>query len=424
MAQGATQSGNGRIATTTAGLRATHWAGDRLPEGVSLTAHALTTGDGAAVTGFLFRSGGERTVVCTMHPREMVVTNYIVPEVLQGGCALWIQAPRSVGNDLRLEHELALQDLAAGQRFLRDEAAFEHRVLLGTSGGGPLAAFYCQQAALRADLRILRTPGGRPTRLERTDLPEPDGVIFLSAHLGQGRLMQNVIDPSVVDETDPFSIDPALSAFNPENGYVKAPNSSSYDASFLARYRQAQLERVERIDAFAREQVHRKQEARRRLKETAAADDAALAAFSPIFQVWRTDADPRCFDLSLDPSDRAYGSLWGANQVASNYGSIGFGRVCTPEGWLSNWSSLSSNAGMERCAPDVGQPTLMIEYTGDNSVFPSDADTIFDAIGAADKTRCKVHGNHHGKPIAEGAPNGQLVAGERIRTWLEDKAFA
>ena len=45
--------------------------------------------------------------------------------------------------------------------------------------------------------------------------------------------------------------------------------------------------------------------------------DAVMAAFSPIFQVWRTDADPRCFDLSLDPSDRAYGTLWGANQTVS-----------------------------------------------------------------------------------------------------------
>ena len=60
-------------------------------------------------------SGGEKTVVCSMHPREMVVVSYMVPEILKGGCALWIQGPRTVGNDLRLEHETALLDLAAGQ---------------------------------------------------------------------------------------------------------------------------------------------------------------------------------------------------------------------------------------------------------------------------------------------------------------------
>ena len=88
-----------------------------------------------------------------------------------------------------------------------------------------------------------------------------------------------------------------------------------------------------------------------RLKAARSRPDAILAAYSPIFQVWRTDADPRCFDLSLEPSDRAYGSLWGANPIVSNYGSVGFGRVCTPESWLSNWSALSSNASMERARP-------------------------------------------------------------------------
>ena len=104
-----------RVATTTAGLRATQWNADDLPAGVQLTVHALATADGASVTGYLFRRGGERTVVCAMHPREMVVANYIVPEILKGGAAVWMMGPRTVGNDLRLEHETALLDLAAGQ---------------------------------------------------------------------------------------------------------------------------------------------------------------------------------------------------------------------------------------------------------------------------------------------------------------------
>src|SRR5215216_5031438 len=118
-----------KVATTTAGLRATQWSDDALPKGTQLTAHALRTVDGASVTGYLFRRGGERTVVCSMHPREMVVVSYLVPEILEGGCALWIQGPRTVGNDLRLEHETALLDLAAGQLFLRDKMNFQHRVL-------------------------------------------------------------------------------------------------------------------------------------------------------------------------------------------------------------------------------------------------------------------------------------------------------
>ena len=416
-------AGKSGVATTTAGLRATQWNADDLPAGVRLTVHPLTTSDGASVTGYLFRRGGERSVVCVMHPREMVVATYVVPEILKGGASVLILGPRTVGNDLRLEHETALLDLAAGQLFLRDVANFERRILLGISGGGPLAAFYCQQAGLPGDRRIGKSPGGKPTGLDRAELPLADGIIFISAHLGQGRLMMNVIDPSVVDEADPLQTDEALSAFNPANGFRTPPESSSYAPEFLSKYRAAQRARVERIDAMAKASLAKKAEARARLKAARNRPDAILAAYSPIFQVWRTDADPRCFDLSLEPSDRAYGSLWGANPIVSNYGSVGFGRVCTPESWLSNWSALSSNASMEACAPSIKQPTLMIEYTGDNSVFPKDADAIFSAIGSSDKLKHRVHGNHHGRPIDEGAPNGQTEAGKNVRAWLEEKRF-
>lgn len=417
------QDASAAVATTTAGLRGTQWDPTRLPPGVEFTVHPLRTADGASVTGFLFRRGSERTVVCGMHPRELVVPSYLVPEVLHGGCAMWVQGARSPGNDLRLEHETALLDLAAGQRFLREEMGFERTVLQGVSGGGPLASFYCQQAGLPPETRIKRSPGGKPTGLDEAVLPPADGLILVSSHLGQGQLLMNCIDPAVTDEADPLQSDECLSAFNPDNGFRRPPQSSSYDEAFLARYRVAQRERVARIDAFARAHVARRQEARRRLKEAPGRADAILAAYSPIFQVWRTDADPRCFDLSLDPSDRAYGTLWGANPVASNYGSIGFARVCTPESWLSNWSGLSSNASMERCAPDVRQPTLMIEYTGDNSVFPADADRIFRWLSAADKERHRIHGNHHGQAIRPNAPSGQREAGARIRDWLAAKGF-
>lgn len=412
-----------RVATTTAGLRGVAWKPDRLPSDVAISVHPLATEDGAQVTGYLFRRGGEKTVVCAMHPRELAVAQYVVPEVLRGGSAMWVQGGRSPGNDIRLEHESALLDLAAGQKFLREIAGFEKTVLQGTSGGGPLASFYCQQASRAADQRIKRSPAGRPTGLDTAMLPMPDGVILISSHLGQGKLLMNSIDPAVIDEQDPLQNDESLSAFSAANGFKRPPESSSYGADFLARYRAAQRARVERIDAVAKEHVARRAEARKRAKEAPNRADAILAAYSPIFMVWRTDADPRCFDLSLEPSDRAYGTLWGANPIASNYGSVGFARVCTPESWLSNWSALSSNASMEACAPDVRVPTLMIEYTGDNSVFPSEADAIFGWLGAASKTRHKIHGNHHGQAIADDMPNGQLEAGARIREWLAKNGF-
>lgn len=410
------------VATTTAGLRGTYWNPARLPAGVTLTAHPLQTEDGASVVGYLFRRGGERTVVCTMHPRELVVPQYVVPEILEGGCAVWLQGARSVGNDVRLEHEQALFDLAAGQRFLAEQG-FAKRVLLGISGGGPLASFYAQQAALAGEARIARSPAGRPTGLATATLPVPDGIVLVSTHPGQGKLLLAAIDPAVIDEADPLQTNEALSAFNAKNGFKRPPESSSYSADFLTEYRAAQLERVKRIDAHAKAIVARRAEARQRQKEAPNRSDAIAAAFSPIFNVWRTDADPRCFDLSLDPSERAYGTLWGANPIVSNYGSVGFARTCTAESWLSNWSALSSNATMEKCAGSITQPTLMLEYTGDNSVFPADADAIFKMIGATDKERHRVHGNHHGQPVRPGMPVGQLEAGRILRDWLARRAF-
>lgn len=400
----------------TAGMRGAHWSSARAPDAVRLTTHPLATQDGAVVSGYWFRSGGESTVVVIAHPREHLVSHYLVPEILDGGAAVWCQAPRLVGNDVRLEHEVALFDLAAGLQFLRNQG-YRHIVVLGNSGGGPLWALYNQQAKLAPAARLAFTPAGRPVDLATAAMPIPDGLIFVSAHKGQGALLLDCIDPSVTDESDPLKSDPSLSPFSAENGFQPAPRSSSYAAEFVARYRAAQHARVARIDFHARRIVADRKHSRAAHKagDTRAAADAA---YTPIFTVWRTDADLRCFDLQQEPSDRNYGSLWGSNPHASNLGSVGFGRVCTAESWLSTWSALSTNTSMEKCAPAISQPTLMIQYTGDNSVFPTDADRIFDWIGGTEKTRIKLKGDHHGRNVDDGSHQPQLDAGVAIRSWL------
>jgi hypothetical protein len=134
--------------------------------------------------------------------------------------------------------------------------------------------------------------------------------------------------------------------------------------------------------------------------------------------IWRTDADLRCWDLDLDPSDRTYGSLWGRDPFQSNYGVIGFARLCTPESWLSTWSGVSSSAALEFTAPAIEQPALMVHYTGDQTLFPSDAKAIFDAIGTPDKQTLAFRGDHHGRALAEGEPDGRERAGAAIAEWL------
>ncbi|MDF2709964.1 MAG: hypothetical protein K0R62_5616 [Nonomuraea muscovyensis] len=225
-----------------------------LPDGSRTTAHELTTHDGATVNGLLRVIPGATTVAFLMHPRQDFSHHVLVPELLTRGFAVWTQGARSLGNDLTLLHEQALLDMAAGHVFLRD-LGFEHVVAIGHSGGATLAAFYFQQAGRAPAARLDSTPGGKPVPLPSAVMPPADGLIMFAPHPGQGALLQRMIDPSLIDETDPLSVAPDLDPYNPANGFAEPPESSTYPPDFVERYRRAQRARIERIDAAAWERV-------------------------------------------------------------------------------------------------------------------------------------------------------------------------
>jgi hypothetical protein len=405
--------------SATAGFLNTDWNPRELPAGSTTRNIVLRTADGAATSGSLYTNGTTSTVVCIMHPREFMACHYFIPDILEAGFAAWSQSPRSVGNDLRLEHEFALYDVAAGLKFLR-EAGFRDIVLLGNSGGSGLYSFYIQQSNLPNPERIAKTPGGRPTNLATLDMPKADGVIFVAPHPGQGALLQQCIDPSVVDEADPLSVDPTLDALDPRNGFVEPPQSSHYTPHFVTRYRAAQVERIRRLDDTARRLISERLAARKRVKDGGQFDDRRRAGHSAIMTIWRTDADLRNFDLSLDPSDRHYGSLWGTDPFVSNFGSVGFARLCSPESWLSTWSGISSNATLAKTAPGIIQPTLLVEYTGDPACFPSVVGNIYRSIGASEKRHERVRGDHHGRALTVEEEPGRYIAGRILQQWLHD----
>ncbi|MGE8451637.1 MAG: alpha/beta hydrolase [Pseudomonadales bacterium] len=405
----------------TAGMRGASWDARLMDRPYQMVPYALGTADGQRTLGFLFTSTGkETTVVSLMHPREMAITHYLVPFVLDAGCACWVQGPRSIGNDLRLEHEIALFDIAAGMAHLR-ELGFEKLVLLGNSGGAGLYTFYNHQALTPREMRIAHTPGGRPTKLGELFMPEVDAFILVSPHPGQGKLLMSGLDPSVIDEDDPMQTDPTLDPFSKANGFDVDAGRGHYAPDFIERYRAAQIKRVARIDARAKEMLRTKHEARARVKAGSASDlDRRIAAHAPIFEVWRTDADLRSWDITLDPSDRKTGSLWGRDPFVSNWGSVGFGRVVTPESWLSTWSGLSSNAALEKTIGALRQPTLLLEYTGDQCTFPADIRAIYDQIPAENKQHIRVRGNHHGMALSREEEPGQRIAGHHIVKWLRE----
>lgn len=393
------------------------------PSGVTTTLHELTTADGATVAGVLRLPPAARTVVTLMHPRRDVTHHAIVPHLLQAGLAVWTQHPRSVNDDTDLLHEQALLDVAAGMVRLR-EAGFDHVVTFGHSGGGPLYAFYVEQAALPPGARLTDTPGGRPVPLAKADMPVPDAAVFLAPHPGQGELLLGCIDPSVADESDPLSVRPDLDPFDPANGFRPAPEPSRYDAEFLQAYRAAQRDRVARIDAVARDHLARTGAARVRHREGGAVQDRRMVIAPRVIEVFRTDADPRCVDLSIDPSDRPYGSVFGRRPDLTNYGRVGFGRRTTPEAWLSTWSGLSSRAGFARAAGGVHVPTLLLELTGDQACFPSQTAAMFAALAAEDRTLVRIPGTHFGGPLHDGDRPGIELAAEALLPWLEARTLA
>ncbi|WP_428394347.1 hypothetical protein [Lichenicoccus sp.] len=386
-----------------------------MPEGTRVSVQPLRTGDGAAVNGFLYSRDRSDTVLCIMHPREFLATHYLIPEILAAGRSVFTQTSRSVGSDLRLEHETALLDVAAGVSFLRD-AGFRRVILVGNSGGASLYGFYNEQSLLAPDDRLERTPSGRPTRLRDARMPAVDGMVFVAPHPGQGVVLQNCIDPAVADERDPLATIPELDFLDRRNGFKEG--SSRYEPDFIDRYRAAQTDRVARLDTTARDLIKARVAARKRFKEGGTRGDRIAGAYAPAMIVWRTDADLRCWDLSIDPSDRTVGSVWSKDPFTTNFGVVGFGRFCTPEAWLSTWSGLSSRANLARTAVSVQQPCLFIEYTGDSVVFPADAERIYAAIPSTGKQRFRFRGDHHGQALAPGEPPGRELAGNAVRDWL------
>lgn len=395
------------------------WYPGVLPPGTGVHLQTTVTVDGNAAKGTLYTPTGreprDTTVVVMMHPRVDFSRHYLIPALLGAGHAVYVQQARDSGSDLRLVHEQTLLDLGAGLEWLHG-VRFRRTVGLGNSGGAGLLTYYVQQSLRAPADRIARTPAGRPSSLDEVVLPEFDALAYLAPHAGQGTLLSRCVDPSVTDEDDAFSVDRALDPFAEENGYRPAPESSAYAREFVDRYRAAQLDRIARIDEKARRHVAEARAARKAVRAgTGSEADGRRAGSARLITVWRTDADLRAMDQSLDKSDRPYGSVYGAKPETTNYGIVGFGRLTTPEAWLSTWSALSSNATIAKAGPEMVLPALLISYTADNCVFPTDVDGIVDVIGSTDKRVESMAADHYGNPVGGGSRDGAVAL---LDPWL------
>ena len=394
------------------------WHPRELPADAKINLHTLITYDGDVTRGTLYEPSGRvhaKSVICLMHPRQDMQRHPSIPLLLEQGHSVWAQTSRVVGNDLTLVHETALLDVAAGMEMLR-ESGYEQIVLCGISGGAGLYSFYAEQSLVPADQRIAKTPYGGPVPLPEAPMPAPDQLALVAPHPGQGRLLLSCIDPSVNDELDPLQTIDELDPYNPDNGFSE--EGSHFAPEFIERYRTAQRERVQRIDERAHELNTERLKARGRFKSDEASElDRRGSILTPIITTYRTDADPRCTDLSLDANERRYGSVISPKPSMSNFGVGGFGRLTTPESWLSTWSGLSSNASVERSLKSVTIPTLIVEYTGDCSVFPSDIENAKQALASTDVAHKQVRCTHFAGPLERGGESGIPATVEHLVEW-------
>ncbi len=339
------------------------------------------------VWGAIERAGARRIATIVMHPASNFMGHYLIAPLRERGVTCMGLNSRYVNNDSQLIMERVIQDLGAGVKWLRQEG-YEKIVLIGNSGGAALASFYQAQAER---LTATRTPAGDPIDLAPDDLPPVDGIVLAAAHSGRSRLIAEWLDPSVVDESDSLGADPALDMFNPKNG-------PPFKADWLASYRAAQFARRARLDAWAIARLRQL-----RSIENGPRDQA--------FIIYRTCADPRHLDLSIDPNDRAIGTIWGDARMV-NYAANSVGRYTTLTAYLSQWSAMSQADGPDNLAR-THVPVLLLEYTADASVLPS-TNSLW---AAASKGRVERHAVKGGNHYLAGQPDLVTEVANRIANW-------
>jgi pimeloyl-ACP methyl ester carboxylesterase len=343
-------------------------------------------------------TGESRTVVLFGHPIGGGSFLPLVTALARAGRHVVYCNTRYRGNDTALILEKCVLDLGACVADLKARFGYDKVILGGWSGGGSLSLFYQEQAERPT---ITHTPAGDPVDLVGANLQPADGVMLLAAHVSRSVTMTEWIDPSILDEDQPFVRDPALNIYADD-----CPHQPPYSDAFVARFRDAQVARNRRITARVRQT----------LDELKATDPDMERPFV----VHGTMCDVRWTDPSQDPSDRRPHTCYLGDPRIANDGPVGLGRFTTLRSWLSQWSYDDSRANGLRNRANVSCPALVVSNTADLACTPSHARRLFEALGSADKRYVEIQGADH---YYIERPDLLPQATATVVDWLEAQGF-
>lgn len=423
------------LATTSLLLAHTSASGTsaQRPETIQLEQTSIKADDGVVTEGMLYSipSKKPRTVVVTMHPNDDRQRHYMLRPAAERGFAGYGMKSRWAGE--HGIHEEMLLDIAAAVRYLKKERGFERVVFTGQSGGGSLFAFYQSQAETAPPNRYRETPAGDPPDLNEHEMIPGDGIVILNANEGEGLHLTHHLDPSVLDENDPFNIDPTLDMYNPANGFRVPPEVSRYSPEFTKRFREAQWARAERLTEKARGYI-RQRNLYRSLMKAPGFEKLPLeqrleierrSEHLPVMVLYRSEADLDYTDQITRPTDREYGSNRTRRPDVFNLEPEARTRTIRPDAFLSTMSGPASRARLHDNIKKVTVPTLVLTGTADRGTYVWEQEKTLASSGAKDKTIVKIEGADHawnpsGPKAGDGKQKDRML--DALFSWM-DKRF-